>query len=185
MAEGPITGKRIAERGAPSALAMTCVVMPPLGLLSVRTDSSAWIGDALGVRWRDEMLRLHQQADLRWWSVSLGVWLVEVPRGQTRIVLRALDQASRVQGGMVTDISDSRQVLRLMGEPAALAVWLERALPIEPGRLSNRAVLSTRLGAFAVTMTGDPALGSLELSVERSLAESLHAWVMRLAAVTR
>lgn len=183
--EGRATEACAAVPGAVAAPLLTCAAMQPRGLVSVRADASSWIGDALGVRWRDEMMRLHQQADLRWWSVSPGVWLIEVPPEQTRVILRALDHASRAHGGMVTDISDGRQVLQLAGEPTALALWLERALSIEPKRLSHCSVLSTRIGGFAVTMTGDPAAGGIALSVERSLAESLHAWVIRLAAVSR
>jgi len=175
----------VAESSAPFGLAIRCSRVAPGGLLSVRTDHSAWIGDALGVRWQDQMLCVHQQADLRWWSVSPSVWLIELPRGQAPVVWRVLDTASRRHAGLVTDISDSRQVLRLSGDAASLNVWLERALAIEPGRLSGNAAVATRLGAFAVTMTGDPASGSIEISVERSLAESLEAWVERLRGLSR
>jgi hypothetical protein len=172
-------------------------VAPPRALVSIRGSTGCathWIGRALGVAWRDEPLRLHQQDGLRWWSFAPDVWWVDAPGDQEDALVCALDGATPDGQAMVTVLSDAWVALHLEGATPALADLFERAGPVGAETLGGQCV-ATRFGPFAVVLfeTGTkPAHQSdlaggirrIELWVERPLARSLEQWLVRLGATS-
>ncbi len=169
---------------------------PPRALISIRSVRASaphWVGPALGVAWRDEPMRLHQQDAYRWWSCAPDVWWIDAPADQEDRLARALDAAMPVGRAMVTIVSDAWVTLQLEGSSEALADLFERAGPIGADVLHGQCV-ATRFGPFAVTLfeagagpahQPDPQRGirRVELRVERPLAKSLEQWLIRLAVV--
>ncbi len=165
---------------------------PPRALISVRLDPAAdshWVGEALGVEWRSQPLKLHHAQRWRWWSTSPGIWLIEGTAEDEARLHRLLESAGVARPALVTVVSDAWAGLRLSGSARALADLFERAGPVGSEALAGRC-LATRLGAFAVTLFESPSAGEgnapasrqIELHVERPLLGSLEQWLIRLGA---
>ncbi len=172
------------------------VVAPPRALVSIRISTGCatqWVGHALGLSWRDEPLRLHQQDGVRWWSFAPDLWWVDAPADQEDALVRALDGAVPEGQAMVTIVSDAWVALHLEGATTALADLFERAGPVGAEVLGGQCV-ATRFGPFAVVLfeaVAKPAYQSgleaevrrIEVRVERPLARSLEQWLVGLGAM--
>ncbi len=156
----------------------------------VRGQPSHWIGQALGIAWREEPLRLHHQDGYRWWSSAPDVWLIDFPVDQAQSTETALATAAPLHAAMVTMVGDAWGRLQVSGSEAAIRDLLERAGPVGVDALNGRCV-ATRFGAFAVTLfevpSADPdpvsPVRRIELQVERPSLKSFEQWLQRVGAV--